>query len=606
MKLYEFAIETTTLPVEQLAEEFLSYKNANELEKGQVYWREAESSVTTRMSLTDRGATLLSFVSNDYLGLSQHEKVRSAAIKAIRTYGVGACAAPSTGGLLKIQKELERGISDLLHTEDTLIFNSGFSANQGTLSAIVRKNDLVLLDSGVHRSVLDGLRHCVRKTIPHNNTIALETTLQRNTVEGQQIFVVIDGVYSQDGDHGMIREYLSICKRHNAILYVDDAHGIGVFGEKGGGLLETLGLEGRVPLVSGSLSKAFGSIGGFVSGKKALIDYIRYYAGSCCFSVSLPPPCLASALEALQIIRKSAEARNELQAKAQYARVALTKAGFAISPSNSPIIGIYTPTYEDAILWAERLLSRNIYIVPIGYPAVSKRYPRLRLALSNLHSYQDIDRLIRELQFVSKKDFKVMTKKRRSSAEITQLIDQATNEIIEEKGITELTLAEICERATIEPPYFYTRYPDGFASYVENFIRENDFWFWHFDEDDYGKMAGTPEDLTTILTELWESLISNNYMRSSLRLELQDKPSDLAKDLAEKRDRRAEALVSKFSSQNDDDEKTRIQLAILASGLHYLALHKDVSEFCGIDFKAISSDKISAATHDLAKAILKL
>ena len=139
-----------------------------------------------------------------------------------------------------------------------------------------------------------------------------------------------------------------------------------MLGETGAGLLEVKGILGKVPLVTGSLSKAFGTIGGYVSGRKELIDYIRYYAGSC-FSASLPPPCLAAALKSLELIQKYAEERKELLAKAEYARKKLQEAGFSITNSSSPIIGILSPTYDDAVLWAERLLERNIYIVPVSY-----------------------------------------------------------------------------------------------------------------------------------------------------------------------------------------------------------------------------------------------
>lgn len=179
----------------------------------------------------------------------------------------------------------------------------------------------------------------------------------------------MDGVYSQDGDRGFVREYLEVSQRYGALLVVDDAHGIGVLGETGGGLLEELGLLGAVPLVTGTLSKAFGSIGGYVSGRKELVEYIRYYAGSCCFSVSLPPPCLAAALRSLELIQKATFERKGLLAKARYAREKLQEAGFSTTDSTTPIIGVLTPSYDKAVLWAERLLDHNVYIImSISYP----------------------------------------------------------------------------------------------------------------------------------------------------------------------------------------------------------------------------------------------
>ncbi len=338
MKLDKYNVTQSSLSIEELTKGFFRYKENYKDEVGQIYWKESDSAVSSKMSLRDRtNSRMVSFVSNDYLGLSQHPLVQSDAIRAINQFGTGFCAAPSIGGYSSFQKRLEDGLSALLNTEDTLVFNSGFSTNVGVFSALAKPNDIVFLDKGVHRSVFEGVRHCTCKVLPHNDPEALDAALQRYKVEGSNLYVVMDGVYSQDGDRGMVQEYLEISQKHGALLIVDDAHGIGVLGESGAGLLEELNLLGQVPLVTGTLSKAFGSIGGYVSGRKDLIDYIRYYAGSCCFSVSLPPPCLAAALKSLELIQKATSKRNELLAKAQYAREKLQEAGFSTTDSTTPI-----------------------------------------------------------------------------------------------------------------------------------------------------------------------------------------------------------------------------------------------------------------------------
>lgn len=548
------------------------------------------------MSLpSQRRSRMISFVSNDYLGLSQHMQVQSDAIRAINLYGTGFCAAPSIGGYSTLQKRLEDSLTEFLHTEDTIVFNSGFSANIGVMSALAKKNDIVFLDKGVHRSVFEGVKHCICKVLPHNDSEALENALQRYTEEGRNLFVIIDGVYSQDGDLGLVKEYLDISEKHNAMLIVDDAHGIGVFGNTGAGLLEVEGLLGKVPLVTGTLSKAFGTIGGYVSGRKELIDYIRYYAGSCCFSVSLPPPCLAAALKSLELIQKYVDERQALLAKAEYARTKLREAGFAITDSSSPIIGILSSTYDEAILWAERLLERDVYIVPIGYPAVSKRYPRLRLALSHLHSYRDIDLFIAKLKQVSKPDYQYMAKQRRSSAEISKLIVQVTQEIISEKGFSGLSVQEVCSRAAIDPTMFYHRYPEGFVFYVEKFIREHDFWFDFYNTHSIENLVGTPEELTNILTTLWSRLCNDGLLKASLRISLQDSPSEASVEIAKERDNQAEPLVGLFSSASPNPRRKRIQLAVLTAGIQYLALHKEISPFCGIDFNHLPVEELEDA-----------
>lgn len=607
MKLDKYNVAQSSQSIEELTKEFFQYHENYKDEVGQIYWKESNSSVSSKMSLRDRTSSrMVSFVSNDYLGLSQHPLVQSDAIRAINQFGTGFCAAPSIGGYSSFQKRLEDGLSALLHTEDTLVFNSGFSTNIGVFSALAKPNDIVFLDKGVHRSVFEGVKHCTCKILPHNDPEALNFALQRYKVEGSNLYVVMDGVYSQDGDRGMVQEYLEISQKHGALLIVDDAHGIGVLGESGAGLLEELNLLGQVPLVTGTLSKAFGSIGGYVSGRKDLIDYIRYYAGSCCFSVSLPPPCLAAALKSLELIQKAASERNELLAKAQYAREKLQEAGFSTTDSTTPIIGILTPSYDEAILWAERLLRHDVYIVPIGYPAVSKRYPRLRVALSSMHSYRDIDLLISKLRIVSNKNYQYnMPRKRRSSAEIAQLIDKATEDIVREKGFGGLSIQEVCDRAEIEPALFYRRYPEGFAFYVEKFIRDHDFWFSHYEEFPIERLNRSPEDLTQILLSLWTQIVEDGLLGSLLRLELQDSPLDAAVEIAKEREIQTEDLVNFFAKASESPDILRVQLAILTAGVQYLALHKDVSTFCGIDFARISRQDFETALLKMANGIVK-
>ena len=239
MKLDKYNVAQSSQSIEELTKEFFQYKGNYRDEVGQVYWKESDSAVSSKMSLNNRtNSRMVSFVSNDYLGLSQHPLVQSDAIRAINQFGTGFCAAPSIGGYSSLQKRLEDGLSSLLHTEDTLVFNSGFSANVGLFSALAKPNDIVFLDKGVHRSVFEGVKHCTCKILPHNDPEALDSALQRYKDEGSNLYVVMDGVYSQDGDRGLVREYLEISQKHGALLVVDDAHGIGVLGENGAGLLK--------------------------------------------------------------------------------------------------------------------------------------------------------------------------------------------------------------------------------------------------------------------------------------------------------------------------------------------------------------------------------
>lgn len=411
----------------------------------------------------------------------------------------------------------------------------------------------------------------------------------------------MDGVYSQDGDFGLVGPYLRTAEKHGAMLIVDDAHGIGVLGETGAGLLEEKGLLGEVPLVVGSLSKAFGAIGGFVSGRKELISYIRYHAASCCLSASLPPSCLAASLKSLELIQAYRRERKELLDNSQYARTKLREAGFTLTDSASPIIGIMAPTFDDAILWAKRLLKHDIYIAPIGYPAVPKRFPRLRLALSGKHTHRDIGLLVEKLLLVSQKDYQYMERrKRRSAAEIVKLIDQATEEIVREKGFEGLGIQEICDRAEIEPALFYRRYPEGLAYYTEQFIRNHDFWLISYNDSTVAELRGTREELTKIFISLWEKVTSDTFFSSFLRLELQRNIPEAAREMAKVREENTQKLVGLFATDGDVSLTKRIQLALITAGLQYLALHKDVSTFCGVDFNSIETKDLQAALSGLS------
>ena len=202
-------------------------------------------------------------------------------------------------------------------------------------------------------------------------------------------------------------------------------------------------------------------------------------------------------------------------------------------------------------------------------------------------------------QVLTTEKYKYMHRKRRSSAEIARLIDKVTEEIALEKGFSNLSIQEVCERAQIEPSLFYRRYPEGFSFYVEKFIREHDFWLSHYDNMLADDFSLNSEFAAKTLTSLWQEISSNNLLASAIRMELQDTPSQVAIDIANERELRMEKVIKEFTSTSPDEEISRIQLAVITAGIQYLALHKRVSTFCGIDFQSVDSEKISMAIQQM-------
>lgn len=366
-----------------------------------IYWLEAASAVKPRMKIKKRGCVshtdVISFVSNDYLGMSQNAQTIEAGIEALKKYGTGVCAAPIIGGFLDIHRELELKIADFTGQEDAILFTSGFGANTGTLNALLGKDDIALFDTFVHTSVLDGLKGTNKKNIGHNDLDYLELTLKREQDNYKTKMVVIDGVYSQDGDLAMLPEIKHICEKYNAILFVDDAHGIGVFGNNGRGAVEYFNMLGNVDIISGTFSKAFGAVGGFVCGSKPLIQYLKHYVNTSVFSAALTPQVTASVSKAIDIITQNPDFRKKLWDNVSYMREKLTVANIDFGKTESPIFPIMVRDSYKVKEFTKLLQEKGVYTVGIVFPAVSDKQARIRVSLSASHSKEDIDSLVNSL-----------------------------------------------------------------------------------------------------------------------------------------------------------------------------------------------------------------
>lgn len=366
------------------------------------YWIASQTGVGSTMNIEGYNKPVISFIANDYLGMSQREETIQAGIEALKKYGTGACAAQVIGGYLDIHKQLEEAIADFVGQEDALLFSSGFGANAGVLRALLGKNDIALIDPFIHTSTLAGLHETNIKRIGHNDLEYLEKTLKDIKDKYQTKLVIIDGVYSQDGDISMLPEIISLCKAHGAMLMVDDAHGIGVMGNNGRGTVEHFNCLGQVDIITGTFSKSFGCVGGFVAASKKLIQYLRFYADSNVFSAAPTPQVTASVLKALELIKTKPEIRQKLWNNTNYLRTELTNRGFDIGKSVSPIFPIMVRDNKKVYQIAKLLQERGIFTIAIVYPAVRIKEARLRVSILSTHEKEHLDYLTKSLEEINK------------------------------------------------------------------------------------------------------------------------------------------------------------------------------------------------------------
>lgn len=259
---------STNKEVGVVINDFQEYINQMLMFNSKSYWIESQKGVGSTMFIESQDLPVSAFIANDYLGMSQREETIEAGIEALKKYGTGACAAQAISGYLDIHKKLEQSIAEFVGLDDAILFSFGFGANTGLLRAILGKNDIAYTDSYIHTSANSGLIGTNIKPIGHNDVEYLEMTLKNNVGKYNTQLVIIDGVYSQDGDLSKLPEYIEVCKRYNVLLMVDDAHGIGVMGKTGRGTCEHFDCMGKVDIITGTFSKSFGCVGGFVAASK--------------------------------------------------------------------------------------------------------------------------------------------------------------------------------------------------------------------------------------------------------------------------------------------------------------------------------------------------
>lgn len=345
---------------------------------------------------------VVSFVSNDYLGMSHHPKVIEAGVNAIKQYGCGAGASPLIGGHCYLHEVLEKKIARFLKNEYAISYTSGYAANCSTICALLGMRDVAILDMFTHASVMDGCNCTNRKLFLHNNIDSLVRALKSSRNFNNRL-VVIDGVYSQDGDIAFIDKIYEVCKEFDAYLLVDDAHGIGVLGKTGRGVIEDFGLLDKVDIITGTFSKAFGNVGGYAIARKEIVTLLQYYSRHNIFSAAATPQVAASIIKAIEIIDEEPEIRESLLYNIRYFKENLDSLNINYGNSQSAIFPIMIRDEFKVNEAARLLLENGIYVNPISYPAVPRKQSRLRLSLTSMHSKESLDKSLNLLEYVCKK-----------------------------------------------------------------------------------------------------------------------------------------------------------------------------------------------------------
>jgi len=342
------------------------------------------------------GKELILFCGNDYLGLSRHPRVIQAAHLALEKYGVGAGAARLISGTSDLHTQLEEELARFKGKERALVFGSGYLTNLGILSALAGEKDLIVMDKLCHASIIDGARlsGATLRFFPHKNYSRCDEILRNNDRFGKKI-LVSDSVFSMDGDLADLTELVWLKKKHDALLVIDDAHGIGVFGEMGQGVVDG-GVKDEVDAIVGTLSKSLGVFGGFAAASAPLVETLINLSRTFIFATAPPPVLLAASLESLRLIQEDPSLREQLWQNVERVQRFLTGKGFKLQ-TLSPIFPILIGDENEAVRVSEALLDRGILIPAIRYPTVPRGKARLRLTVSAAHTEEDLTQLFRAL-----------------------------------------------------------------------------------------------------------------------------------------------------------------------------------------------------------------
>ncbi|MBR2161421.1 MAG: aminotransferase class I/II-fold pyridoxal phosphate-dependent enzyme [Bacteroidaceae bacterium] len=338
------------------------------------------------------GKKILMFGSNAYMGLTYDERIINAAIEATKKYGTGCAGSRFLNGTLDLHVQLEKELAEFVGKEDALCFSTGFTVNEGVIPAMLGRSDYVICDDRDHASIVDGRRlsFATQLKYKHNDMESLEKELQKCTPDSIKL-IVVDGVFSMEGDLANLPEIVRLKKKYNASIYVDEAHGLGVFGKQGRGVCDHFGVTDDVDLIMGTFSKSLASLGGFIAADKKIINFLRHHSRSYIFQASMTPAATAATLEALHIIKNSPERLKQLWDLTNYALDQFRAAGFEIGATESPIIPLYVRDEEKTFVVTKMAFDEGIFINPVIPPACAPQDTLVRFALMATHTKEQID-----------------------------------------------------------------------------------------------------------------------------------------------------------------------------------------------------------------------
>lgn len=342
--------------------------------------------------VTIAGQRMLNFCANNYLGLANHPRLRQAARDAIDSHGIGPGAVRSIAGTMDLHLQLEQILADFKHAEACITFQSGFTANLATIPALVGRGDVIFSDELNHASIIDGSRLSRADVVryAHNDVDDLRRKIAETTTYNRRL-IVTDGVFSMDGDIAPLDKICDVANEMGIMLMVDDAHGEGVLGEGGRGIVDHFGLHGRVDVEVGTLSKAFGVVGGLVAGKQAIIDWLRQRGRPFIFSSAMTAPDVAACIEGVRVLQESTELVDRLWANARVFKEGMRQMGFDIGHSQTPIVPVMLGEAPLAQQFSRRLFAEGVFAMAIGYPTVAQGKARIRVMNSAAHAPSDLE-----------------------------------------------------------------------------------------------------------------------------------------------------------------------------------------------------------------------
>jgi glycine C-acetyltransferase len=373
-------------PLSYLSDELSALKAQNLYRRLRVLDAEQKA----RTSVDHKSVVNLS--SNNYLGLTTHPRLRQKALEALEALGVGTGSVRTIAGTMSIHMELERKLAEFKKVEAVVVFQSGFTANAGTVSAILNRDDVVISDELNHASIIDGCRlsRAAIKVYPHKDVDAARRLIT-DLPAGQRKLLITDGVFSMDGDLGPLPELCALAEDTGCIMMVDDAHASGVFGANGRGTIDHFDVHGRVDIQVGTLSKAIGALGGYVAGSRALIEFLYHRARPFLFSTSHPPPVVAACIAAIDVLLEEPEIIDRLWENTRFFKAGLQRLGFNTGSSESPITPVIAGDGATAMKLSDRLFEEGVFAQGIAYPTVAKDKARVRTIVTATHTRSDLE-----------------------------------------------------------------------------------------------------------------------------------------------------------------------------------------------------------------------